>query len=101
MANIFVAATAIWNGKALKKAKQDVSVFDKSVKSLGKTFAGVFATSKLISYSKNAVKAFAADEAAAKALELQLKNTGFAFASPAVEAYISNLQTMTNSSMDE
>ena len=95
MANIFVAATAIWNGKALKKAKQDVSVFDKSVKSLGKTFAGVFATSKLISYSKNAVKAFAADEAAAKALELQLKNTGFAFASPAVEAYISNLQTAT------
>ena len=95
MANIFVAATAIWNGKALKKAKQDVSVFDKSVKSLGKTFAGVFAASKLISYSKNAVKAFAADEAAAKALELQLKNTGFAFASPAVEAYISNLQTAT------
>jgi hypothetical protein len=32
VANIFVAATATWNGKALKKAKQDVDVFDKQIK---------------------------------------------------------------------
>ena len=95
MANVIVSALATWNGKALKKGKQDLNAFDKTVKSLGRTFAGVFAASKLLAYSKNAVKAFAADEAAAKALELQLKNTGFAFASPAVEAYISNLQTAT------
>lgn len=95
MANVIVSAIATWNGKALKKGKQELNAFDKTVKSLGKTFAGVFATSKLISYSKNAVKAFAADEAAAKALELQLKNTGFAFASPSVEYYISNLQKAT------
>jgi len=95
VANVIVSALATWNGKALKKGKQDLNAFDKTVKSLGRTFAGVFAASKLLAYSKNAVKAFAADEAAAKALELQLKNTGFAFASPAVEAYISNLQTAT------
>ena len=95
MANVVVSAIATWNGKALKKGKKDISAFDKTVKSLGKTFAGVFAASKLLNYSKNAVKAFAADEAAAKALELQLKNTGFAFASPAVESYIANLQKTT------
>ncbi len=95
MANIFVAATAIWNGKALKKAKQDVSVFDKQVQKLGRTFAGVFSTYALMNYSKRAVQAFAADEKAAKSLEIQLRNTGFAFASPAVEDYISNLQRST------
>jgi hypothetical protein len=95
MANIYVAASATWNGKALKKAKKDVSVFDQQVKSLGKTFAGVFGARALFNYGKNAVKAFAADEAAAKALELQLRNTGNAFAAPAVEYYIANLQKTT------
>jgi hypothetical protein len=32
VANIFVAASATWNGKALKKAKKDVDVFSKQVK---------------------------------------------------------------------
>jgi hypothetical protein len=95
VANIFVAASATWNGKALKKAKQDVSVFDKQVKKLGTTLLGVFSARALYNYSKNAVKAFAADEKAAKSLEVQLKNTGFAFSSPAVELYIANLQRAT------
>lgn len=95
MANIFVAASATWNGKALKKAKQDVSVFDKQVKKLGTTLLGVFSARALFNYSKRAVAAFAADEKAAKSLEVQLKNTGFAFSSPAVELYIANLQKAT------
>jgi len=95
MANIYVAAQSTWNGKALKTAKKDINVFDQQVKTLGKTFAGVFGARALFNYGKNAVKAFAADEAAAKALELQLKNTGNAFAAPAVEYYIANLQKTT------
>jgi hypothetical protein len=95
VANIFVAASATWNGKALKKAKQDVSVFDKQVKKLGTTLLGVFSARALFNYSKRAVAAFAADEKAAKSLEVQLKNTGFAFSSPAVELYIANLQKAT------
>ncbi len=95
MANIFVAASATWNGKALKKAKQDVSVFDKQVKKLGTTLLGVFSARALFNYSKRAVAAFAADEKAAKSLEQQLKNTGFQFSSPAVELYIANLQKAT------
>ena len=95
MANIYVAAQSTWNGKALKTAKKDINVFDQQVKTLGKTFAGVFGARALFNYGKNAVKAFAADEAAAKALELQLKNTGNAFSAPAVEMYIANLQKTT------
>ena len=93
MANIYVAAQSTWNGKALKTAKKDINVFDQQVKTLGKTFAGVFGARALFNYGKNAVKAFAADEAAAKALELQLKNTGNQFSAPAVEMYICLLYT--------
>ena len=101
MANIFVAASATWNGKALKKAKQDVGVFDKQVKRLGGTLAAAFSTRAIIRFGKEAVKAFMADEKAAKSLEQQLKNTGFQFSSPAVELYIANLQKATGVLDDE
>ena len=93
-ADVVVSALAEWNGKALKKADKDVSVFDKSVKSLAKTFAGVFAAGKLLNYSKNAINAFIADEKAAKSLEVQLNNLGYSFSAPGVELYIANLQKM-------
>ena len=92
--DVVVSALAEWNGKALKKAQKDVSVFDKGVKSLAKTFAGVFAASKLLGYSKNAINAFVADERAAKSLEVQLNNLGYSFSAPGVELYIGNLQKM-------
>jgi hypothetical protein len=95
MANIFVAATATFNGKALTKGKKEISAFDKQVNKLGKTFAGVFGAQQLFQFSKRAVQAFAADEKAAKSLEVQLRNTGFAFSAPAVEDYIANLQKVT------
>jgi hypothetical protein len=95
MANVVVSAIATWNGKALNKGKKDVSAFDKQVKQLGRTFASVFTATALFNYSKKAVRAFAEDEKAAKALEIQLRNTGFAFAAPSVENYISNLQRTT------
>lgn len=95
MANIYVAATATWNGKALSKGKKEISSFEKGVKSLGKTLGVAFAASTIVNFSKKAVDAFAKDQAAAKALELQLKNVGLGFADPAVETYIANLQTAT------
>ena len=94
MASLVVSALSTWSNKGLKKAEKDVSAFDKTVKNLGKTFAGVFAASTIINYSKNAVKAFMDDEKAAKALEVQLNNLGLGFAAPGVELYISNLQRM-------
>lgn len=95
MANIYVAASATWNGKALKKAKKDVSAFDLQIKNFAKTFGAAFSARALMRFSKSAVNAFAADEKAAKALEQQLKNTGYAFATAPVERYIANLQNAT------
>jgi len=92
--SLVASALATWNGKALLKGKKDISSFDKSVKSLGKTFGKVFAGYQVLAFAKKAVLAFAADEKAAKALETQLKNTGYAFSAPDVEYYIANLQKM-------
>jgi len=92
MANIFVAATATWNGKALKKAKQDVDVFSRQLKGLARTFGVAFSAAAIVSFSKKAVKAFTEDEAAAKRLALQLENTGNAFRVDEVEGYIKSLE---------
>ena len=92
MANVVVSALATWNGKALKKAKQDVGVFDKQIKQLGRTFGLTFSAAALVTFSKKAIKAFADDEAAAKRLQLQLENTGNAFRVSEVEAYIKGLE---------
>ncbi len=92
MANVVVSALATWNGKALKKAKQDVNVFDKQLKSLARTFGVTFSATAIVAFSKKAVRAFAEDEVAAKSLALQLENTGNAFRVNEVEDYIRSLE---------
>jgi hypothetical protein len=92
MANVVVSALATWNGRALRKAKSDVSVFDKQLKSLARTFGVTFSAAAVVAFSKSAVKAFAADEVAAKSLALQLENTGNAFRVSEVENYIKGLE---------
>ena len=94
MANLIVSAVSTFDNKGLKKGQKEISSLDKSLKKLAGTFATVFGAQKLLQFSKNAVNAFMADEKAAKSLELQLKNTGFAFSAPGVENYISSLQSL-------
>ena len=95
MPNLIVSAVSTFDNKGLKKGKKEVSVFEKQVKSFAKVFATAFSVTALSRYSKAAVKAFMADEKAAKSLEQQLKNTGYQFSGPAVEMYIANLQKTT------
>ena len=92
MANVVVSALATWNGKALRKAKQDVSVFNKQLQGLARTFGVAFSATAIVAFSKKAVKAFAEDELAAKSLALQLENTGNAFRVTQVEDYIKSLE---------
>jgi len=91
---LVVSALSTFDNKGLKKGKKEVSAFEKQIKGFGKTFTKVFAGYQLLAFSKKAVMAFAADQKAAKSLELQLKNTGFQFSSPDVEYYIANLQKL-------
>jgi len=94
MANIYVAATATWNGNALKKGKKELSAFEKQAKSLNKTLTRAFATTALVAFGKKSINAFAADEKAAKSLAVQLQNTGNAFRVDEVESYIAKLQNL-------
>lgn len=101
MANLIVSAVSTFDNKGLKKGQKEISVFDKQVQKLGRTFAGVFGTAAIVNFGKKSVQAFMADEKAAKALELQLKNTGYAFSAPAVENYIGKLQKTSGVLDDE
>jgi hypothetical protein len=101
MANIVVSALSTFNNKGLKKGKKEISAFEKQVKTFGRTFAAAFSVTALTRFSRAAVKAFMDDERAAKSLEVQLRNTGYQFSSPAVELYIANLQKTTGVLDDE
>jgi hypothetical protein len=94
MANIVVSAIATFNGKGLTKGQKQIKSFEKSVKSLGRTFGLAFTAAGIVNFSKKAITAFVADEAAAKALEMQLKNTGYAFSAPDIEYFIANMQKL-------
>jgi len=94
MANIVVSAIATFNGKGLTKGQKQIKSFEKSVKSLGRTFGLAFTAAGIVNFSKKAISAFIKDEAAAKALEMQLKNTGYAFSAPDIEYFIANMQKL-------
>jgi hypothetical protein len=92
MASLIVSAIAKWNGAALKKGQKDLTAFQKTTLGLAKAFAATFAAQKIYAFGKASVKAFMADEKAAKSLEIALKNTGNSFATIATEGFISRLQ---------
>ena len=78
--------------KAFDKAHKSTSGLEKSVKKLAKTFAGVFAAQKILSFGKASAKAFMADEAAATSLTKTLGNMGLAFEDSRVKNFVSNLE---------
>ena len=96
MADVKIDIAAEFTGnKAFKKAETTTQKLEKSVAKLGKQLLGVFAAGKLLSFGKQAAKAFAADEKAARSLSLALANTGNAFAAIEVEKFIGDLQRAT------
>jgi len=92
---IQVPIVSTYNAKGVNQATKSLSKFDKSITKLGKSFAGLFAAQKLLSFGKASVKAYAADDKAARLLANTLKNVGAAYASTNVEDYIANLQKQT------
>jgi hypothetical protein len=96
MANVVIDIAAEYTGnKAFSQAQTATAKLEKSVAKLGKQFLGVFAVSKVYSFAKASVKAFAADEKAARSLSLALANTGNAFRGIEVEKFIGDLQRAT------
>lgn len=95
MPNLLVSATTRYDPKGLNQAKKHIGSFDKTLKTLGKTFAGVFAAQKILQFGKASVKAFAEDEKAARSLSNTLKNVGAQYAATGVEDFIGKLQKTT------
>jgi hypothetical protein len=77
---------------AFAKANRSVNSLQKSVKSLGRTFAGVFAAQKLIAYGKASAIAFNQDNQAAKSLTGTLDALGLAFEDSRVKTLIAGLE---------
>jgi hypothetical protein len=84
-----------FDAKGFKQAETATDKLGKSIKNLAYSFGLVFSAQRLLSFGKNAAKAFAADEKAAQSLALALANTGNAFASIEVEKFIGDLQRVT------
>jgi len=92
MPNLIVSAVTKYDGKGLAKGKKDIKSFDKSVKTLAKSLLGLYSATKLTQFANASVKAFLADDKAAKSLSRTLDNLGLGFKSAGVENYIQALQ---------
>ena len=92
-ADVSVVLAAEFVGKkAFNDALKSTVSLQSQVKSLAKSYLGLFTVQKLATQGIQAVKAFAADEAAALRLSNAVDNLGISFANPEIAAYISNLE---------
>lgn len=93
MANIVIDVAAEFTGKkAFDQAQKSTFNLEKSAKKLAGAFGIAFGATAIVNFSKQAVKAFAADEAAANRLARAVDNLGIGFANPAISKYISELE---------
>jgi hypothetical protein len=91
--SILISIASEFTGKkAFDKAEKSTKNLEKSVKSLGKTLGYTLSAAAIGAYSKAAVKAFAADEAAAQRLATAVDNLGLSYFKVDVEDFISKTQ---------
>lgn len=77
---------------AFAKANRSVSILDKNVKGLAKTFTGLFAAQKLAAFGKASIQAFNADTQSAKRLTQTLDALGLAFEDSRVKTLIAGME---------
>jgi len=93
MADLRVDIAAEFVGKkAFKEADIAAVRLDKTIKKLARTFGVTLGAGAIVAYSKAAVKAFAADEAAANRLATAVDNLGLSFSKVQVATFISDLE---------
>lgn len=93
---IQVPIVSTYNAKGVNQATKSLSRFEKSVTSLGKSFAGVFAAQKVIAFGKASARAFADDQKSAALLTGQLKNLGLSYANLDSERFIKAMETQVH-----
>ena len=90
-----------FDGKALAKGEKGLKSFAVMAKKVAVTLGVALSAAALVKYSKTAVKAFAADEKAAKSLGQTLKNTGNLVAGKGANSFIDQLQRATGVADDQ
>ena len=85
-------ATEFTGKKAFTKAESATTTLTKSVRNLAGAFGLAFGARTLARYSQQAVKAFAADDKAARVLAGTLKNLGLSYAATDVASFIDSLE---------
>ena len=90
-----------FDGKALAKGEKGLKSFATLAKKVAGTLGVALSARAVVNYSKNAVKAFAADEKAAKSLGQTLKNTGNLVAGKGANSFIDQLQRATGVADDQ
>lgn len=80
------------DAKGFKQAETAVNKLNKGAKNLARNFGLAFGTAAVIAYGKASVKAFAADDKAARTLSKTLSNLGLAFADPQIKTFIADLE---------
>jgi hypothetical protein len=91
--NVKVDIAAEFVGKkAFNDAIKSTIGLNSQVKSLAKSYVGLFTVQRLGRAGFNAAKAFAADDKAARVLTQSLDNLGLAFADPSVKNFIADLE---------
>ena len=81
--------------KGFKQAESATSKLAKSAKKLGVALGVAYSAKAIVSYSKAAMVAAAADQKAQKILAVNLKNVGLAYASVDAESFIKSMETQT------
>ena len=80
-----------FDAKGFKQAETALGKLTKTVKNAAGALGIAYGSRAITQFGIAAVKAFAADEAAAIRLSTAVDNLGISFANPEIAAYISNL----------
>jgi hypothetical protein len=88
----FDIATVFTGKKAFQDAAKSTLSLNSQVKTLAKSYVGLFTAQRLARSGFNAAKAFAQDDKAARVLTQSLDNLGLAFADPSVKNFIADLE---------
>lgn len=78
--------------RGFKKVETAATKLNKTIKGLAGSLGVLYGTTALVSFGKQALKAFSEDEAAAKRLATAVDNLGLSFFKADVETFIGNLE---------
>ena len=92
---LLVSAVSTWNNSGIKQAEKSIGKFEKNLGKLARTLGLTFSAVAVVAFGKASVKAFLADDKAAKALGQTLKNTGNELAGKGANSFIDKLQRAT------